>query len=78
MGRKGSALSVPVRTATLDAGVEQAKGDTQEAAEKGPMKRLTVDVPEDLHRDLKLACVQRGEMMSTYVRELLQKAMERD
>ncbi len=78
MSKKAIAINVPVRPATPDAWVEQAKGDTPEAAEKGPMKRLTVDVPEDLHRDLKLACVQRGEMMSTYVRELLQKAMERD
>jgi len=37
----------------------------------GPMKRLTIDVPETLHRQIKTACAQRGTKIADEVRELL-------
>lgn len=38
-----------------------------------PMKRLTIDVPENLHRRLKIACATRGSNMADEIRALLEK-----
>jgi hypothetical protein len=43
------------------------KGD-QEA-----IKRLTVDLPESLHRRVKVACAERGLIMAEVIRELLER-----
>jgi len=37
----------------------------------GSMKRLTIDVPESLHRQIKTACAQRGTKIADEVRGLL-------
>ena len=52
---------------TVDAWV--GKGD----AGRGPgsMKRLTIDIPESLHRAIKAQCAARGTKMADEVRELL-------
>jgi DNA polymerase III delta subunit len=50
-----------------DAWVEKrAATDTTEA-----MKRLTIDVPESLHRVIKAQCAMRGTKIADEVRELL-------
>ena len=36
-----------------------------------PMKRLTFDVPADLHKRIKLACAERGEEMAAAIRRIL-------
>jgi hypothetical protein len=36
-----------------------------------PMKRLTIDVPESLHRTIKAQCAMRGTKIADEVRELL-------
>lgn len=36
-----------------------------------PMKRLTIDVPESLHRSIKSQCAMRGTKIADEVRELL-------
>lgn len=38
---------------------------------KKPQKRLTVDLDDDLHRDLKVLSAMRGEDMSHLVREMI-------
>ena len=38
-----------------------------------PTKRLTVDVPEDLHRRIKVDCARNGVQISDVVRDLLAK-----
>lgn len=38
-----------------------------------PMKRFTVDVPADLHRRVKLGCVERGRNMTDLLRDLLER-----
>ena len=38
-----------------------------------PNKRLTIDIPSDLHRTMKVQCAVRGERMADVVRELLEK-----
>lgn len=44
-------------------------GDEREVA----MKRLTLDVPEDLHRRIKVACAARGRKMADELRRLLEE-----
>jgi len=38
-----------------------------------PMKRLTVDVPESLHRKIKGKCGREGRMIADVVREDLER-----
>jgi hypothetical protein len=38
---------------------------------KVPMKRLTFDIPADLHLRMKLACVREGRDMAEVIRELI-------
>lgn len=37
------------------------------------MKRLTIDVPESLHRRIKMACAEKGVRMADDLRELLER-----
>ncbi len=50
-----------------DAWVENRAAGT----EVEPMKRLTIDVPESLHRTIKAQCAMRGTKIADEVRELL-------
>lgn len=50
-----------------DAWVENRGSDQQPIK----MKRLTIDVPEGLHRTIKAACAMRGTKIADEVRELL-------
>lgn len=43
----------------------------RENGEKEPNKRLTIDIPESLHRDIKMQCAARGTKIADEVRELL-------
>jgi ParG len=38
-----------------------------------PMKRLTIDVPIDLHIRLKTGCAMRGEKIADVVRVLIER-----
>jgi hypothetical protein len=42
-------------------------------APAGPVKRLTIDVSEDLHTGLKVGCAQRKLKMADMLRELLER-----
>ena len=64
IGTKPTNKPAPV---AADAWVEsRANGDEPE-----PMKRLTIDVPESLHRSIKTQCAMRGTKIADEVRELL-------
>lgn len=41
------------------------------------MKRLTIDIPESLHRQIKSECALRGTKIADEVRELLVKKFEK-
>jgi len=43
----------------------------EEAADE-PMKRLTLDIPESLHRTIKVSCAGRGTKMAEEIRALLE------
>lgn len=45
--------------------------DSRDADEPEAMKRLTIDIPESLHRTIKSQCAMRGTKIADEVRELL-------
>lgn len=45
--------------------------ESRNIKENEPMKRLTIDVPESLHREIKAQCARRGTKIADEVRELL-------
>lgn len=47
------------------------KGAKPVPAEK--MKRLTIDIPETLHRRVKLTCVERDQVMADVLRDLISR-----
>lgn len=66
-GKKVAFGAKPKQNPAADAWVE--KREIPE--EKPKMKRLTIDVPEDLHRKIKAECAMRGSKIADEVRELL-------
>jgi predicted DNA binding CopG/RHH family protein len=44
-----------------------------EAAPKEKMSRFTIDVPESLHRRVKMQCAARGQKMANMMRDLLER-----
>lgn len=51
---------------------EQNQSNTEgHPSTKTKMKRLTIDISEDLHRKIKVSCAQRGKKIADEVRELL-------
>lgn len=66
IGTKPTAKPVPVQV-SADAWVSDR--NSIEGAE--PMKRLTIDIPESLHRSIKSQCAMRGTKIADEVRELL-------
>lgn len=55
--------------APVDTWVENRAADGEVEA----MKRLTIDIPESLHRAIKSQCAMRGTKIADEVRELLLK-----
>jgi hypothetical protein len=62
-GRPSTANQLPI----TDSWVADREIGTQAI----PMKRLTIDIPEDLHRRIKAATAARGAKMADEVREML-------
>lgn len=50
-----------------------AKSDGEEQKPKEKMKRLTLDIPQSLHRAIKMRSVEEGVPMTDILRELLQE-----
>jgi hypothetical protein len=65
IGAKPTSKPAP---ALADAWVESRTGAADEPEK---MKRLTIDVPESLHRAIKAQCAMRGSKIADEVRELL-------
>ncbi|GAB6061269.1 plasmid partition protein ParG [Desulfonatronum parangueonense] len=59
----------------------QPKAQTDEWVESRnqvkKMKRLTVDIPESLHRAMKSDCAMRGVKIADMIRELLTEKFDR-
>ena len=54
---------------------EQSEKRTKAAAEKlgEGEKRIVADVPEQIHRQVRLRCMERGILVRDYILELLAK-----
>lgn len=65
----------PIQTSTTEerAVIEEKKPVQEEAIEPSVMKRLTLDIPESLHRQIKGRAVMEGTTMVNMLRELLEK-----
>lgn len=61
------------RQASADEWVANRAAEPEPAPSPIKMKRLTIDVSEELHRRIKTTCAQRGSKMADEVRELLEK-----
>lgn len=71
---------VPVRIPAFDqqraeafvkAGIVADKGAV--SAEKVKMKRFTIDVPQELHARVKIACAKQGLNMADELRRILER-----
>ena len=47
--------------------------DQRTTGEVEAMKRLTIDIPESLHRSIKSQCAMRGTKIADEVREILRQ-----
>lgn len=64
----------PKQAASADKWVDNRTTiETAEASETMPMKRLTFDIPEPLHRRIKTQCASQGIRMTDELRLLLEK-----
>jgi hypothetical protein len=60
------------QSASSEAWVTDRAASASEASASGvKMKRLTIDIPEHLHRKIKSDCANRGSKIADEVRELL-------
>jgi hypothetical protein len=80
MGKKISFAAKPKKAnqAPKAADAWVSSGDPREQDEpknEAPvaMKRLTIDVPADLHQRIKIGCTKRGLKMADAIRNLLDK-----
>ena len=64
MAKKVSFATKPAPK-TTDAWVENRTED--------PIKRFTIDIPESLHRRMKIQCAARGVKMNAVIREMLEE-----
>ena len=67
MTKKTVTFAKPAALPTAEAWVAKRQPDPV------PMKRFTVDVPAELHRRVKLGCVERGQNMTDLLRDLLER-----
>lgn len=70
-----SAKKVPISSKptknAVPANAEEWVANQPAGAPAGKMKRLTFDVSEELHKQIKMQCAMRGTKIADEVRELL-------
>jgi|JI71714BRNA_FD_contig_123_58476_length_11952_multi_4_in_0_out_0_14 ParG len=71
MSKKVSFGARPSTTAPPPAADAWVAERAASPASTTPMKRLTLDIPADLHRAIKTACASRGTKIVDELRELL-------
>lgn len=69
-------------TAAMNAWVEQgaetkAPAAKPAAVEKEPMKRLSIDLPASVHRELMMYCAANGTKAAQVVRSLLEEILHK-
>lgn len=71
MNQKSIAFPKPALTAR--SAESWVGGTAQKTPSTASMSRLTLDLPTDLHRRLKVRCAERGERMAEAVRMILER-----
>jgi len=75
MNKKTLAFKPATKPTTPDAWIENhEKPKSTQPTE--PTKRLTVDIPQSLHKRIRSACAERDEVMAETVRRLLRTEFE--
>ena len=70
----GKKIAFAGKPKTADEWIAQGKeGSPSPEPEKEKMKRLTLDIPEALHRKIKAASATRGRKIVEEIREILEK-----
>lgn len=54
----------------------ESRSVSKPAAPDVPMKRLTIDIPAELHTRFKIFCASRGERMADVLRRLIEQEVE--
>lgn len=77
-GKKISITPKPINSLSdgnLDSWVTQGKEDlnNDKKVPSEKIKRLTIDIPESLHRVIKAQCASRGNKIVDEIRELLEQ-----
>lgn len=67
MNQKDIKLNLP-SSKSADSWVQDKQRKTNEK-----MKRFTVDVPEELHKRVKVQCYMQGKLMADVLREILER-----
>ena len=70
MSKKVTIGAKPTRKNT-QASADEWVESRNSGGEPEAMKRLTIDIPESLHRAIKMQCASRGAKIADEVRELL-------
>lgn len=77
MSKKKVTIGVKPKAPTVDQWVSDPdpRGAVPEppVAQAVPMKRLTLDIPNTLHRAIKTSCAQRGVKMAEEIRALFEE-----
>jgi predicted DNA binding CopG/RHH family protein len=71
MSAQTKKVSIPAKRRTVDDWVEGARSKTKGGA--GKLKRLTLDLPEAVHKAIKRRAVDEGTTMVELLRTLLEK-----
>ena len=76
MGKKVSFAAKPKKAHEVPKAADSWVGSTEPGEKlviQVPMKRLTIDVPNDLHQRVKIGCTKRGLKMADEIRKILEK-----
>lgn len=76
MSKKISMTARPHNKPSADKWVEQ-RAIEPVSADVVAMKRLTIDVPAELHTQLKVFCAARGERMADVLRRLIEQEVSK-
>jgi hypothetical protein len=73
MAKKVNFGAKPIeKNAAVEQWVESREAIPIHTTESDPMKRLTIDLPADLHKRVKAGCAMRGVKMADEIRRLLE------
>ncbi len=67
----GKKVSIGAKPTSKPAPAADAWVESRTAEQDEAIKRLTIDIPESLHRSIKAQCAMRGAKIADEVRELL-------